>query len=210
MRGCILDVDGTLVDTAYHHALAWFRAFGDHDITIPVWVVHRHVGMGGDQLVKAVAGDDVERELGDALRQRWRERFDELLGEIVPLPHANGFLRQLAQHDIDVVLASSAVREHLEAFLALIDAQEHLERAVSKDDVDASKPAPDLVQVARDRISTADVVMVGDTPWDAKAATRAGVPFVAVLTGGFAESELTQAGARTVHRDLEGVLGAIA
>ena len=84
----ILDVDGTLVDSNYHHALAWYRAFREHDIVVPLWRLHRHVGMGGEKYVAAVAGDAVERELGDELRARWERLFDKLLPEIEPLDGA--------------------------------------------------------------------------------------------------------------------------
>ena len=92
----ILDVDGTLVDTNYHHTLAWYRAFTRHDVVLPVWLIHRAIGMGGDQLVGALAGDDVEREKGDAIRDAEKELYMELIGEVRPLPvAAQGCVRVL-------------------------------------------------------------------------------------------------------------------
>ncbi|HET8785981.1 MAG TPA: hypothetical protein VFM38_10125, partial [Candidatus Limnocylindrales bacterium] len=80
----ILDVDGTLVDSNYQHAIAWFRAFREHDVTPPIWRIHRHIGMGGDQLVAAVAGDEVEAEHGDAIRDAEGRFYSELIGEVCP------------------------------------------------------------------------------------------------------------------------------
>ena len=88
MPAALLDVDGTLVDTNYHHALAWFRAFRAERIVLPMWRLHRHVGMGGDKFVSAVAGDEVEQRLGDHLRDAWEKRFDELIDETEPLAGA--------------------------------------------------------------------------------------------------------------------------
>src|SRR3954469_7324818 len=94
-RIALLDVDGTLVDTNYHHALAWFRAFRGVDVTVPLWQLHRHLGMGGDQFVAAVAGEEVEQSKGDWLREEWKRQYDRLLPEIQPAAGAHAFLRQL-------------------------------------------------------------------------------------------------------------------
>ncbi|MBD0290221.1 MAG: HAD family phosphatase, partial [Thermoleophilia bacterium] len=93
----IVDVDGTLVDTNYHHALCWYRAFREHGLVIPLWRLHRHVGMGGDQYVGAVAGEEVEERLGDGLRDRWEELFNEVIDEIEPLPEAANFLASVKE-----------------------------------------------------------------------------------------------------------------
>jgi HAD superfamily hydrolase (TIGR01549 family) len=199
----ILDVDGTLVDTNYHHALAWYRAFREHGIVLPVWRLHRHVGMGGDKFVSAVAGDEVEERLGDELRERWEALFDEMLGETEPLPGARDLIVELKRRGCQVVLASSAVEKHVEAFLDKLDARELADDWTTKDDVEASKPAPDLVRVALDKAGTDDAVMVGDTPWDAEAARNCGLETIAVLTGGYGEQELRDAGAVAVFESVE-------
>ena len=195
----ILDVDGTLVDSNYHHALAWYRAFREHDIVVPLWRLHRHVGIGGEKYVAAVAGDVVERELGDELRARWERLFDQLLPEIQPLDGAYELMAQLNKLGHPIVLASSAIESHFDAFVDdKLDARELADAWTTKDDVEASKPDPDLVRAALSKASTANAIMIGDTPWDCEAARRAGIATICVLTGGYSEPELRQAGAAAV------------
>jgi HAD superfamily hydrolase (TIGR01549 family) len=203
LRAAVLDVDGTLVDTNYHHALAWYRAFREHDVVLPVWRLHRHVGMGGDKFVAAVAGDDVEERLGDALRDRWEELFDEVIEEVAPLAGAHDLLADLKERGLAVVLASSSIERHLDHFLDLLDAREVTDSWTTKDDVEASKPEPDLVRAALDKAGTDDATMLGDTPWDVEAARKAGLETVCVLTGGFSEQELRDAGAVAVFDSIE-------
>jgi len=195
MRASIVDVDGTLVDTNYHHALAWYRAFREREIVIPLATLDRHVGMGGDKYVAAVAGDEVEERLGDDLRDRWEELFDEMIGEIAPLPGAHELLRALKDAGLTVVIASSSIEKHLDPMLDLVGAREIVDGWTKKDDVDESKPHPELVEVALERAGTREAFMVGDTTWDVEAAERAGIPTLAVLTGGFGRDELEAAGA---------------
>ncbi len=194
----IVDVDGTLVDTNYHHALCWYRAFREHGLVIPLWRLHRHVGMGGDQFVGAVAGEEVEERLGDGLRDRWEELFDEVIDEIEPLPEAAGLLASVKERGHPVVLASSSIQSHLERFLDLLGAREIADAWTMKDEIEESKPAPDLVEAALSKAGSRDAVMVGDTVWDVEAAGRAGIATISVLTGGFGAAELRQAGAAHV------------
>jgi len=199
----ILDVDGTLVDTNYHHALAWCRAFRERGILLPVWRLHRHVGMGGDKFVSAVAGDEVEERHGDELRERWEALFDEVLDETEPLEGARELIVELKRRGGAVVLASSAVEKHVEAFLEKLDARELADAWTTKDDVEASKPDPDLVRAALDKAGTEDAVMVGDTRWDVEAARKCGLETIAVLTGGYSEQELREAGAVAVFESVD-------
>jgi HAD superfamily hydrolase (TIGR01509 family) len=198
----ILDVDGTLVDTNYHHALAWFRAFAAEGIVLPMWRLHRHVGMGGDKFVAAVAGDGVEERLGDRLRGAWEKRFDELIDETEPLDGARDLIEELKRRGHQVVLASSAIERHVDAFLEKLDARELADGWTTKDDVEASKPDPDLVDAALAKARTRDAVMVGDTPWDVQAAKQAGLETICVVTGGFSRQELEEAGAAAVYESL--------
>jgi HAD superfamily hydrolase (TIGR01549 family) len=198
----ILDVDGTLVDTNYHHALAWFRAFAAEGIVLPMWRLHRHVGMGGDKFVAAVAGDEVEERLGDRLREAWEERFDELIDETEPLDGARDLIEELKRRGHQVVLASSAIERHVDAFLEKLDARELADGWTTKDDVEASKPDPDLVDAALAKARTRDALMVGDTPWDVQAAKQAGLETICVVTGGFSRQELEEAGAAAVYESL--------
>jgi HAD superfamily hydrolase (TIGR01549 family) len=199
----ILDVDGTLVDTNYHHALAWFRAFREHNIVLPLWRLHRHVGMGGDKYVAAVAGDEVEARLGDELRERWETFFDEVIDETEPLAGARDLIADLKGRGHTLVLASSAVEKHVDAFVDKLDVRELADAWTTKDDVAASKPAPDLVRVALDKAGTDDAIMVGDTPWDVEAARKCGLETITVMTGGYSEQELRDAGAVAVFESVE-------
>lgn len=203
----ILDVDGTLVDSNYQHALAWYRAFREHGIVLPIWRLHRHVGMGGDKFVAAVAGDEVEERLGDELRERWERVFDELLPEVEPFDGACDVIAALRDRGHRIVLASSAIQSHFDAFVDdKLRARELADDWTTKDDVEASKPEPDLVAAALGKAGTDRAVMVGDTPWDCEAARRAGVPTVCLVTGGFSEAELREAGAAAVFDSLPTLL----
>ncbi|CCH33407.1 HAD family hydrolase [Actinosynnema sp. NPDC047251] len=198
----VLDVDGTLVDSNYHHALAWYRAFRRFDVTVPVWRIHRAVGMGGDRLVAAVAGQHVEDAHGDELRQAWEDEFDPMLDEVRPLEGAHRLVTAAVEAGFAVVLASSGKRRHVEHYVKLLEVDGV--EATSSDDVDTTKPAPDLIEVALDRVAPdARAVVVGDSVWDCEAARRAGRPVVAVRTGGFGEAELRESGASTVYDELD-------
>ena len=199
----ILDVDGTLVDANYHQVLAWYRAFRKHGIVLPMWRLHRHVGIGGDKYVAAVAGEEVEERLGDELRDRWEELFDELIGEVAPLEGARDLIADLKERGRTVVLASSSIERHLDHYLDLLDARELLDGWTTKDDVEATKPEPDLVRAALEKAGTDDAFMVGDTPWDVEAARKAGLETICIITGGFSEQELREAGAAAVFESVE-------
>jgi HAD superfamily hydrolase (TIGR01549 family) len=199
----VLDVDGTLVDTNYHHAMAWYRAFRMHGIQLPMWKLHRHVGMGGDKYVTALAGEDVEKRLGDELRREWEQLFDEMLAEVEPVAGARELIADLKSRGHTVVLASSAVEKHIDAFLDKLDARELADSWTTKDDVENSKPDPDLVNAALEKAGSRDAVMVGDTPWDIEAARKAGLETVCVITGGFSEPELRDAGAYAVFESVD-------
>ena len=195
----ILDVDGTLVDSNYHHVLAWARAFQRHDLTPPMWRIHRAIGMGGDKLVAHVAGDEVEQRIGPDLRARWTDEFDELIAEVRPFAGTRRLLETIKSHDLRLVLASSGQAQHVEVFLALFDGGSIADAWTTADDADESKPAADLLLVALERVGGSSAVMVGDSTWDARAAAAAGMPSVGVSTGGFSESELREAGVMDVY-----------
>jgi HAD superfamily hydrolase (TIGR01549 family) len=198
----ILDVDGTLVDTNYHHTLAWQRAFREHDISLPAWRIHRHIGMGSDQLVDALAGEDVEREKGDAIRESEKRLFGQLMGEVAPFDGARELIVELKDREHDIVLASSARQDEVDHYLDLLGARELADAWTTAADVEATKPQPDLVIAAMEKARDLSAVMVGDTTWDVKAAEAAEVKTVAVLTGGFSEAELREAGAAAVFDSL--------
>jgi HAD superfamily hydrolase (TIGR01509 family) len=199
----ILDIDGTLVDTNYHHAIAWYRAFRRSDVVLPIWRIHRHIGMGGDQLVGALAGEEVEREKGDDIRDAEKELYEELIDEVQPLEGASDLIRDLKERGQAVVLASSAKENEVDHYLDLLEARDLADGWTTSADVEATKPEPDLVQAAVDKSGADEAVMVGDSTFDCEAAGRAGVQTVAVLTGGFSEQELKDAGAVVVFESIE-------
>jgi HAD superfamily hydrolase (TIGR01549 family) len=198
----ILDVDGTLVDSNYQHAIAWYRAFREHDVAPPIWRIHRHIGMGGDQLVAAVAGDEVEQRLGDAIRDSEGQRYGELIDEVRPFEGARDLLLELRERGHSVVLASSAKEEEAEHYVDQLDARDLIEAYTTSADVERTKPEPDLVAAAMVKAGELSGVMVGDSTWDVEAASRADVKTIAVLTGGFSEAELREAGAVDVFDSL--------
>jgi HAD superfamily hydrolase (TIGR01509 family) len=199
----ILDVDGTLVDTNYQHALAWYRAFRRHDELLPIWRIHRHIGMGGDHLVRALCGEDVENEKGDDIRDAEKGLYGELLREVEPLHGARELIADLKERGHAVVLASSAKADEVDHYLDLLEARQLADGWTTAADVEATKPEPDLVEVARRKVGGGAAVMIGDSTWDCEAAKRAEVETVAVLTGGFSEQELLDAGAACVYESID-------
>jgi HAD superfamily hydrolase (TIGR01509 family) len=204
MAVAILDIDGTLVDTNYQHAIAWYRAFRGHGIVLPVWRIHTHIGMGGDQLVAALTDDRTEHGLGDEIRADEKKLYFELIGEVETMAGSRELLDELKKRGHTVVLASSAKEDEVERYLDLLQARPLVDAWTTSADVDATKPAPDLVSAALERAggSADDAVMVGDTPWDVEAAGKARVQTLAVLTGGFSVQELRDAGALDVFESV--------
>jgi HAD superfamily hydrolase (TIGR01509 family) len=205
----ILDIDGTLVDTNFHHAIAWFRAFHQHEIVLPIWRIHRHIGMGGDQMIAALCDEQTEHEKGDDIRAAEKVLYSELIGEVEPLVGARKLIEDLKERGQAVVLASSAKEDEVDHYLDLLDARELADDWTTSADVEATKPEPDLVKAAMKKAGDDEAVMVGDTTWDCEAAKRAGIQTVAVLTGGFSEAELRDAGAVSVFHSIEELRGAL-
>jgi HAD superfamily hydrolase (TIGR01509 family) len=205
MGTAVLDIDGTLVDTNYHHAVAWFRAFRQHGFVLPLWRIHRHIGMGGDQLVAALAGEGFDETQGESVRAAEKVLYMELIGEVQPLEGARKLIEDLKGNGHTVVLASSAKPEELEHYLTLLDARSLADDWTDSSDVEQTKPEPDLLLAALAKVGARakDAVMIGDSVWDCQAARRARVRSVGVLTGGFSEQELTEAGASAVYAAVE-------
>jgi HAD superfamily hydrolase (TIGR01509 family) len=201
-RIAVLDVDGTLVDSNYQHALAWYRAFRSLGETYPIWRIHRLIGMGGDQLVAALGGDEVEERIGDQARERWVQEADPLMAEVALLPGARELIVALKERGRRVVLASSGKPHHVEHALDLLDVREIVEGWTTSEDVESTKPAPDLLQVALKKIGEpvdAPSVVVGDSVFDVLAARKAGMPAIVVRSGGFGDDELRDAGAVAIY-----------
>ncbi len=205
----ILDIDGTLVDTNYHHAVAWFRAFQSQGAVLPLYKIHRHMGMGGDNLVGEVAGESFERQHGDAVRSDEKERYAALIDEVAPLADARRLLEVLKDRGHTIVLASSAKAEEVEHYLDLLDARELADAWTTTADVQETKPAPDLITSALEKAGGGRAVMVGDSTWDCIAAEKAGIQTIGVLTGGFSEKELREGGAVEVFETLAELIDAL-
>ena len=199
----VLDIDGTLVDTNYQHAIAWHRALRDHGHAVQVWKIHRHIGMGGDQLVEALIGEQGEEADGDAIREAEGEAYAELIGEVEAMHGASELLRELKEDGFCAILASSAKEDEVDHYLDLLDARELVAGWTTSADVERTKPHPDLVHAALDKGAGGPAAMVGDSTWDVKAAGAAGIPTLAVLTGGFSEAELREAGAAEVMKSID-------
>jgi len=167
-----------------------------------MWRVHRHIGMGGDQLVTAVAGEDAEREHGDSLRDAAREEFGRLRAECAPLEGAHDLVVELKHRGLVVVLASSSRQDDLDYFLDELEVRDVVDGWTTADDVERTKPHPDVIHVALAKAGTDDAVMVGDSRWDIEAASNAGLETVCVITGGWSEQELRDHGAAAVFESL--------
>src|SRR4051794_111493 len=158
----VLDVDGTLLDSNYHHTVAWARAFAGVGLTVPLWRIHRHIGMGGDRLVPAVAGDAVEEQWGDDVRDRWEKEYDELIDQTQLFGRARELLAALQQAGVEVALASSSIPKHAEHAFDLLDAGQLTDTATTSQDAEESKPDPELVEEALERVRGERACLVGD------------------------------------------------
>jgi HAD superfamily hydrolase (TIGR01509 family) len=195
----LLDVDGTLVDTTYLHALAWFRALRLAGRPHEMAEIHRLIGMGSDKLLEALVGEE-RKELVEA----WEHEFDRLKRDIVVIPGARDLIVSLHDHGVHVVLATSGKPRDVRQIRELLGADDLIDAAVNSEEVESSKPAPDIFRLALERVHApaTRAMVVGDTVWDLRAARAIDVPAVAVLTGGIAEAELRAEGAADVYHDV--------
>jgi len=198
----LLDIDGTLVDSNYQHALAWYRAFRLHGITVPVWRCHRAIGMGADQLVSHLAGEGFEREHGATVRLEENALYAQLIGEVQAFEGARGLIEDLKTLGAKIIVVSSAKPEDTQHYLDLLDARDLVDGWTDSGSVAATKPEPDLVEAALELAGGRPALMVGDSTWDCKSAKAAKVKTLAVLTGGFGADELRKAGAVGVYESI--------
>lgn len=204
----LFDIDGTLVDSTYHHAVAWHRAFAAVAVPPPMWRVHRSIGMGGDRLVTEVAGEDMEERHGDDLRAAWREAYSDLRGEVRALPGASELVKRLVCDGFVIALASSGDPEFAREAVDLLGIGSNVAAVVTSADVDISKPHPDLVLKTLQRLGGPEAaVFVGDTVYDVEAAGAAGLGCIALESGGFGRAELLRAGATRVEGTPADLLG---
>jgi phosphoglycolate phosphatase len=198
----VLDVDGTLVDSVYARTIAWKAAFREVGVEVPSHRIHRAIGMGGDRVVAHLTGDAVDQGVGDEIRRRHREHFERLMPDITATEGASELLDHLRQHDLQVVIASSGEPDLTSRLLELVDGGPGLvHRIVWGAQTMASKPAPDLFHAAVEQVGGREAIVIGDSVWDTQAARAAGLPCLAVRTGGFDDAELLANGATAVYED---------
>jgi len=208
----LFDVDGTLVDTNYLHAVTWWQAFAMAGLVVPATDIHRSIGMGSDQMLDHLLPPDRDRGGDDGLRAAHDALFSVYWSRLQPLPGAAELVRACKQRGRRVILATSAGAPELGAMRAALDVEDAIDDVTYSADVQRTKPAPDIVQVALDKagVGPADAVFVGDTAWDVRACQRAGVRCLAVLSGGISRAELTEAGAVQVYDSAQQLLEQLA
>lgn len=197
-RGVILDVDGTLLDSNAAHAQSWADVLAEHGHPVEVERVRALIGKGGDKLLAELAGIDDESEQGKAIAAARKARFKAAwLPKLRPFPGVPAFLERLRAAGIKVVVGTSAGGDELVALLTAAGVPELAAEAATSSDAEASKPDPDIIHAALDKLGLPpeDVVMVGDTPYDVEAASRAGVATIALRTGGWSDADLGAAAA---------------
>jgi HAD superfamily hydrolase (TIGR01509 family) len=198
LRAVLFDVDGTLVDSNDAHARAWVAAFAEYGIAVDFAQVRRRIGMGGDKLMPEVSGVSEDSAQGAAIAKRRREIFaKDFLPHLRPFAAAGDLVAHLKARGYTVVAASSAQRDELQHLLTIAGANLLMDESTSSDDADNSKPDPDIIHAALKRAHAlpAEAVMIGDTPYDVEAASRAGTAIIAFRCGGWADDDLEGAAA---------------
>ncbi len=203
LDGVLFDVDGTLVDTTYLHAVTWWEALRQADHTVPMARVHHAIGMGSDRILEALLGPERDPAADAELAAAHSALYSVYWERLCPLPGATDLLRACAARGLRVVLASSANAAELRALRRALDADDVIDVATGAADADESKPAPDILGVALDRagLPAERVILVGDSAWDVQAATRISVPCIGLTCGGTSAEELTRAGAVAIFTD---------
>ncbi len=201
LTAVLFDVDGTLVDTNYLHAVTWWEAFAQAGHDVAMTDIHRAIGMGSDQLLDRLLPRDRDKDQDPAIRAAHSALYSTYWSRLRPLRGATDLLRACKKRGLTVVLASSADEPEFNALRAALDAEDAIDEATFSGDVEQSKPAPDLVQVALDKagVTPDGAVFVGDTVWDVQASQKAGVRCVGFLSGGISRGELAEAGAAQVY-----------
>jgi HAD superfamily hydrolase (TIGR01509 family) len=197
----LFDVDGTLVDTNYLHAVTWWEAFRQYGHHVPMARIHRSIGMGSDKLLDHLLPGDRDRSVDDDLRTAHTALYAPYWPRLRAFDGAADLLRACAHRGLRVVLASSANEREMRALRAALDADDVITAATSATDAEESKPAPDILEIALERAGVAAdaAVFVGDTVWDVQACKKAGLASIAVLTGGTSHDELREAGATEIY-----------
>jgi HAD superfamily hydrolase (TIGR01509 family) len=200
VTAALFDVDGTLVDSNYLHAVTWWQAFAQAGHDVPMAAIHRVIGMGSDQLLDALLPASRDKAADPGVRSAHGALYATYWCRLRPLPRAPELLRACREAGLEVVLASSADPQEFAVLRKVLGAEDAIGEAASAADVDRSKPAPDLVKVAlnKARVPPQQAVFVGDTVWDVQACQRARVPCIGLRSGGISTGELLDAGAAAV------------
>lgn len=205
IKAVIFDVDGTLIDSVDGHARAWQRIFARHGHQIPFEQVRHQIGKGGDQLMPVFLSEEEVARSGETIEQERSELFKrEYLPDVRPFPETRELFERIRADGRRIVLASSSKKEELETYKTLARIDDLIDDATTSDDAEKSKPHPDIFQAALGRLDDTrpdQVIVVGDTPYDAEAAKKAGLRTIGVLCGGFPEDELRAAGCIAIYRD---------
>jgi HAD superfamily hydrolase (TIGR01509 family) len=201
LRAVLFDVDGTLMDTNYLHTVSWWQAFAQGGHHVPMVDIHRAIGMGSDLLLDRLLPADRDTGADERLQASHDALYATYWTRLRRLPGAVELLRACKSRGLTVVLASSAGEAESGALRAALDAEDAIDDATFASDVERSKPAPDLVQVALQKaaVPAGQAVFVGDTVWDAQASQKAGVPCIGLLSGGIGRDELADAGAAQIY-----------
>ncbi|MER6497752.1 HAD family hydrolase [Streptomyces griseorubiginosus] len=202
-RAAVFDVDGTLVDTNHLHVTTWWEALRQAGHQVPMHAVHRAIGLGSEDLVAHLLGDDRDKDQDAELSAAHKALYGQYFDRLPALRDAGRLLRRLDHDGWRVVLATSAGGAELSALRRAIDADDSIMATASADDVEEGKPAPEPVEHALELagVPAENAVFVGDTVWDMKAGSRAGVRCVGVLCGGIPRADLEEAGARAIYDD---------
>jgi HAD superfamily hydrolase (TIGR01509 family) len=202
-RAVLFDVDGTLVDTNWFHTLSWWRAFQKRGEDIPMSRIHPLIGMGSSELLTEIFG-----EVRSDLKDGHTEEFDAFIPELHAFPSAGELVKAVAKRGGRVVMCTSSKQAHLEPMLEEVDVGDAVDEVVNADDVEQSKPAPDVFAAALKKldIDPQQAIAIGDTTWDVEASKKLDLPCVCVLTGGTEREELERAGAVAVYEDVADLL----
>lgn len=201
----LFDLDGTLVDTAYHHVISWSAVFREAGIVVPEWKIHRRIGMSGGSLIRQLVREHGLRHFKiqqERLEKKHDDFFSKAMISVQPLPGAEKLLRHLSQRGVACAIATTGGKEQTKRLLRKLRIPAK-PIVVTGDDVAKAKPSPDIFVAAANRLGVPveNCVVVGDSIWDMLAAGRRRALSVGLLCGGYSQAELEQAGAFRVYRD---------
>jgi HAD superfamily hydrolase (TIGR01509 family) len=209
-KAVIFDIDGTLIDTVDLHASAWVEALKHFGFSLAFEDVRLQIGKGGDQILHGLLPPDVIEQRGEAIKDFRGDLFKrDYLAKARPFPGVRNLFERIRASGQRAVLASSGSGEEVEQYKRIAGIADLIDSATSSDDAERSKPFPDIFQAALAKLlplKPEEAVVIGDTPYDAEAARNAGVKTVGVLSGGFTEQALREAGCIAVYRDAEDIL----